>query len=347
MRKHGFKVPHAVLSCLLATFPLLLPKQAAALPSLNNFVVIGDSTPGVATTHYYGFTYNDVSSVGSIMLEYCTNTAFVSDPCSPPAGFDASGAVLTGQSGETGFSINASVSTTNRIVLSRSATVTSPIPVTYNFSNIVNPSAARSTVFVRISSYASDDATGLYTVHGAAAFATLTNPLVQGFVPPYLTFCVGVIVALDCTNATGTLLDFGELVTNQVRYVSSQFAVATNDLNGYSTAVAGTSMTSGNNIIPGIPAPQPSQPGTGQFGINLRANSNPSVGSDPIGIGTGAVEPGFNVPNQFYFANAVVASSTLPTDFNAYTVSYIVNIDRSQRPGIYATTLTYIASAAF
>lgn len=335
------------IACLMAAFPLLMINKAYALPSLNNFVVIGDSTPSVATTHHYGFTYNDINSVGSVLFEYCTNTAFVSDPCSPPAGFDASGAVLTGQTGETGYSINTSVSTTNRIVLSRTASVNAAIPVTYDFSNIVNPSAPRETVFVRLSSYASDDATGPYTVHGAAAFATLTNPIVVGFVPPYLTFCVGVVVALNCSNSTGTLLDFGELLPTQVKYVSSQFAVATNDVTGYSLSMAGITMTSGNNIIPGIPAPQPSQPGTGQFGLNLRNNSNPDVGAEPIGVGTGAVAPGYNVPNQFNFVNGVIASSTLPTDFNAFTVSYICNVNQSQKPGIYATTITYIASVSF
>ena len=46
-------------------------------------------------------------------------------------------------------------------------------------------------------------------------------------------------------------------------------------------------MTSGNNVIPALTGASPVQTGTGQFGINLRANSAPQGGQDVSGTGFG------------------------------------------------------------
>jgi hypothetical protein len=81
--------------------------------------------------------------------------------------------------------------------------------------------------------------------------------------------------------------------------------------------------------------------------MNLRVNTSPAVGSNPSGVGTGVISPSFSVPNSYFFNNQVVASSVKSTDFNVFTVSYIVNISGDQQPGIYTTTLTYVAVAAF
>lgn len=346
MRKISYQMVRIFTVFLFAVCPLLFPRQAHALPLTSRSVIIGNSAPSATTTHNFGFTLSSVSIVGSIELEYCSNSPITGDSCTAPAGFSTTSAVLQSQTGETGFIINPA-SSANRIVLSRPPTPAAAIPVTYNFSNITNQNAPNSTVYVRIATYASNDATGPRTDEGAVAFATVSNISVAGYVPPYLTFCTGVTVALNCSSTNGSFLNFGELSSSQARYLSSQFSVATNDPGGYSTTVNGPTMTSGNNLISSLSTPRSSQPGTSQFGMNLRANSNPPVGSDPSGVGTGAISGGFNNPNQFYFNNQVVAQSTSSSDFNAFTVSYLVNINRGQRPGVYSTTLTYIASAAF
>ena len=335
-----------LLALILAVSPLFLGSTAYAGPLTSKSVTVGSSVPSANTTHQFKFTVVSVSNVGSIELEYCSNTPLVGTSCSVPAGLSVSSAILQSQTGETGFSIDAST-TANRLVLSRPSVPTSAIPVTYNFSNITNHSPPNSTVYVRIATFASSDGTGARTDEGGVAFATASNIAVAGYVPPYLIFCVGVTVSPNCTSFSGTLLDFGEFSTAQPRFLTSQFAVATNDPTGYSTTVSGTTMTSGNNVIQALNPPSFSQPGVSQFGMNLRANTNPAVGADPSGVGTGTIAAGFNTPNQFYFNNQVVVSSSIPSDFNAFTASYLANISNAQRPGIYATTLTYIASAAF
>jgi hypothetical protein len=107
-------------------------------------------------------------------------------------------------------------------------------------------------------------------------------------------------------------------------------------------------MTSGNNTIQAMSSRGPSSQGTSQFGLNLRNNSNPNVGGDVTGVGTGAPTTEYSFSNQFKFVNGdTVAQSTLSSDYNKYTTSYIVNIDSNQPGGYYSTTLTYVAFASF
>ena len=165
--------------------------------------------------------------------------------------------------------------------------------------------------------------------------------------PPYLTFCTGNIVSSDCSNVVGNYLDFGELSTQTTRTATSQFAVATNDVTGYIATISGLTLTSGNNVIDAMTAPSISVPGSSQFGLNLRANSSPLIGSDKTGVGTGNPASDFNNPNNYILKNGVIASSSLSTDFNVFTVSYIANVSPSQPPGVYISTLTFIATVSF
>lgn len=340
------RVVQFVIGLTLIVATIMPVGHASAAQVTARSVTLGSSLPSADTTHAFAFTLASSGTLGSIVFEYCANTPFIEDSCFAPVDFSATDATLVDQTGETGFTKGAA-STVNRIVLTRSPVASAAIPVTYTFNEIINQSATNSPSYVRISTYASDDASGSPIDEGAVAYSTASAIAIGGYVPPYITFCVGVTVALNCSDTAGSQLNFGELSSTTPRFLTSQFAVATNDPAGYTTFVAGPTMTSGNNVIPGLGSPQFSQPGNSQFGMNLRANSNPVVGADPAGIGTGAISSNFNNPNQFFFGNQVIAASPLPTEFNAFTVSYLVNINRNQQPGIYVTTLTYIASAAF
>lgn len=347
MRLKSLIMAHTTGASLVVVAPLLLFYSAAkAAPLSSRSVDVGSSIVSANTNHFFQFTFPGVASVGSIEFEYCTNSPQIDAPCSAPAGLDLTGATLTAQNGETGFSIDAS-SSSNRLVLTRAPSMTSAIPASYNFTNIINQSTPNQTAYVRIATYGSSDATGPVIDEGAVAYATVNLINVSGFVPPYLTFCVGVTVALNCSSATGSQLSFGELSKTSPNAVSSQFSVATNDPTGYSTTIVGTTMTSGNNIIPALATPAGSQPGVSQFGINLVGNANPSIGANPAGVGTGTPSPNYSTPNQFSFNNNVVALSPLPTEFTAFTVSYLANVSTAQPAGVYTTTLTYITTVSF
>jgi hypothetical protein len=313
----------------------------------NRSVTIGNSEPNAVTTHTFRFNLRTSSTLGSILFEYCTDP-FIGNVCTAPPGLSLSAATLTGQTGVAGFSMDSS-STANKIILSRSpAGATGGTAVSYTFSNVTNPSTVNQSYYVRIGTYASNDASGPVTDFSSVVFDLNTGVNIGGFVPPFLTLCVGAVVAIDCSNQTGDISDLGNLSTTSTKHATTEFSVATNDVNGYNAYVIGTTLTSGNNIINAPSAPQTSQIGTSQFGMNLVANTAPLVGSSPLGTGTGTVAAGYNQPNNYKFQSGdLVAHSSLSTDFNLFTVSYIVNINKSQPAGVYTTTLTYTAIVDF
>jgi hypothetical protein len=325
---------------------LLSPAGAATLQ--NRSITISSGTPSASASHTYQMTPASAGLIGSISFEYCDNSPLIYIVCHAPGGLDLSGVNLSSQTGNTGFSIDAVHSTANKIVLTRPAGAANLVASTYVFDNVINPSIAGQTVFVRLGTYASQDASGSFTDNGAVAFAPQNIFTVGSYVPPFLKLCVGLTVAPDCSSFFGDQIDFGILSSNHASYGQSQFATGTNDPTGYNVYALGTTMTSGNNVITAVPNPAPSFPGTGQFGINLRANLLPPIGQDPVGLGTGAPTANYNNPNRFMFNNGdAIASSPLNTDYNRMTVSYLVNVSHNQSPGIYATTITYLAVVQF
>jgi hypothetical protein len=318
-----------------------------AAPLSNRSISVNSSIAGAVTSHLFNFNIVSSNLLGSIQLEYCDNTPFVGAPCSVPAGLSLNGAAIGAQSGEVGFAKHPS-STANNIILTRVPDFALPQPSSYRIDNVINPSDVQRTIFVRVSTYSSNDASGPRIDEGAVVFSTARGISVGGYVPPYLTFCAAVSVAIDCTTTNGFSLNLGELSKNSPATATSEFSGATNDPTGYIVTVSGSTMTSGNNVIPPLAVNDTNKPGTSQFGMNLRANTAPVFGQDKTGVGTADPSPGYNSPNIFrYVSGEVLTSSPLSTDFNRFTVSYLVNVSSGQSPGVYNTTLTYIAIASF
>lgn len=339
--------------CLLAiifctAYLILGPNNSYAFILFNRSVTISSGTASAVVTHSFKFDIPTASAIGSIVFDYCANDPYFTDACTVPAGLDVSGAVLASQSGNIGFSIDNADTTASQLVLTRAAAPGIITANSYIFNNIVNPSAPGTATYVRISTHASADGSGPAEDTGAVAFAVQTVFEVDTFVPPFLQICVGITVAPDCSSTAGDSVDLGILSSQRANFGQSQFAVATNDINGYTVFSLGTTMTSGNNIIQSLSLPTVSFPGTPQFGINLRANLIPPVGQDPVGLGTGAPSPNYNIPNKFVFNDGdSIASSPLTTNYNRMTVSYLVNVPSNQPVGVYVTTVTYAATAQF
>lgn len=338
----------ASLMLFAATLPALcltLPVQAAGLSSRSWRGL--NSAPGAATDYTASFTVSNTSTIGSLSFLLCSNSPLEEEVCDIPAGLDVTNAQLSSQSGITDFSLFLPV--VNNLVLSRTPSViTAPLTVTLTFHNIVNPTDP-GPYYVRLSAYSSNNATGTVVDYGGLAFAIASNLQISSYVPPYLTFCSAVVIAtLDCSSASANYIDFGDLSPAHSRQAASQLLVATNAPNGYVMQVYGTTMTAGNNVISAIASGTGSQPGVSQFGINLRANTVPAIGANPTGPGTGTPVAGYDTPNQYRFvSNDVIASSPAADNFRKYTVSYIVNTASSQPPGIYVSTLTYVAAGSF
>lgn len=298
-------------------------------------------------TYQAAFSFTSASVLGSIVIDFCSNDALVEDPCTAPNGFDAKVATLASQTGQTGFTVSNS-STANHIVLTRLPLPATAGPVSYTFDGVINPSDAGS-YYARLQTFASSDASGSSNDYGGLAFVINSDLAVSALVPPYLIFCSALNIAnLNCATASGSILDLGELSSTQTRSGSSELLTATNAKDGYSITISGNTMTSGNNVIPAIATSDVSRPGVGQFGINLTANSTPSVGATATGPGVAQPEPLYSQSDQYRFnSGEVVVKNSVPDDVRKYTASYIVNVPAVQPPGLYVSTITYVCLANF
>lgn len=341
-RTHVFELALSLFVMVLILFGM--PVNAAYVDDQS--VTLGTSAPSAQSIHTFRLGIGAPATVGSVRFEYCVNDPFPGQPCVAPSGLDVSSVAITQQSGITGFTIHGST-TQNDLILTRVPGVVGPANLAITVSGVTNPDTV-GTLYVRMSVHPTNDASGPFDYEGGTAISIANGSRAAGYVPPYLTFCVGVTVASNCSAATGSYVGLGELTTTSARLGQSQYAGATNDFSGFSVSVIGPTMTSGNNIVTALGVPTNSIPGTSQFGINLRANTNPSGGLNPSGAGSSTPLGSYNSPNQFMFSSgATISNSTRATAYNVMTVSYMVNVSPAQPAGVYTTTLTYIAVAAF
>ena len=333
---------------LVVTGPFIY-MQVRAGHALLRSIQITNSMPLASAQYIVSFTTASAGIMGSVQIQICSNDPFPGQPCTVPNGLDMLGATFSAQTGETGFSVDPS-STANNIILSRLPTASaSSVPVSFTFDNVINP-ANPATYYVRLQTFASTDGTGAATDDGGLAYAVRDNNLaVSAEVPPFLLFCSGITINdIYCNSVTGNYVDFGSLHPTSASSATTQLLVTTNGASGYTTQLSGNTMISGNNAITSLVTNDVSRPGVNQFGLNLRANTTPAVGSDPSGPGTGQPSPAYNIPNQYRFnSGEIIASNALPEDTRLYTVSYLLNISASQPIGIYSTTISYITLANF
>ena len=327
---------------------LLTTSSAYGLELSNRSISIANNSPSANTQYTISFGLTAAETLGSIKIQFCSNSPIIYITCDAPSNFDDLNANLVSQTGISGFSINSSLSNNYTLVLSRAALIANASQLTFIFSNISNPSTP-GPFYAKFQTFASSDTSGSATDIGGDAMYILNPYSISATVPPYLLFCVGVSIPnSNCSQSEGSLINFGTMSPNYTVSAQSQMLVATNAQSGYSIEISGNTMTSGNNILPPITNDNVSLPGTSQFGINLVANNRPTVGLDPSGSGTGNIASNYSVPNLFKFSNGdVLAQSNNVSSFKTYTISYILNMAKNQPPGIYSTTISFIGMAFF
>ncbi len=343
---HRLAILQTVL-LLLGSFLIFTSQASAVIRFSNRSLFISDPSPGATTTYKVALTYTTQTTVGSLDMLFC-NDPIPTDPCDPPAGLDVSGAVLASQTGVTGYTIL--TQTANHIVITRTPGVVANIPATYSFSNIVNPSDTSQSFSIRLSDYASTDASGPIIDLGSIVSQSSKGVSLEAQVPPILVFCVGQIVNQDCNSTNGiNYTNLGTLSSSNTLTATSQMAAGTNASGGYVITANGPTMEAGNHVINALASPTLSAPGNSQFGMNLVGNSSPAVGSDPDGPFANALPAAdYGVPNQFTYRDGdVVASAPNVSLVRRFTVSYIVNVPPNLRAGVYTTTITYLCTGRF
>lgn len=306
---------------------------------------LGSSAASASTTYSVAFKTAGTTAINSVSVQACSNA---SGTCgATPTGFSASSSTLSAtQSGfstasgsaATGLSGAWTVNTATAGTLKGTATTTSATTTStlygIQWAAVTNPSATNSTYYLWITTY-SDTGYATPIDTGVAAVSTAGQVTVNATVNQVLTFTLA--------TQTVTLSGISPTLTGSG---TSTMAAATNAGSGYVITVSGSTL-SGPTTITALSSPTASSAGTKQFGINLKANTAPSVGSDPSG-GSGAAAAGYSTANSFKFATGdTVASAAGGTNTTTYTVSYIANVDYTAPAGSYTTTLTYTCTPTF
>lgn len=355
-RFHGFLfrwrtlVSEELLAFVLALVIFIAPLSAVPMRFSDRSLFMQSTEPGVTTSYTISFQYmTPVTPVGSVEMLFCIDPIPYM-PCDVPPGLDVANAVMSEQTGETGFSITQA--TTNKLVISRSPTAidTQLGLSSYTFEGIQNPTVTKPSFSIRMKSLESTNATGPHIDFGSIKGQATQSVELQTQVPPMLIFCAAEVVNDNCESTNESYFeDMGQLNTSSTLTAKSEMAVGTNASGGFVIYAIGTPPAAATNVINSPSTPVESRPGTNQFGINLVENPQLGVGSDPEGIWANALpSPDYAQPDKFkYTSGDVVAYSPNVSLMKKFTVSYILNTSPSLRAGVYTTTINFVASGRF
>lgn len=337
-----------LIALLLVLFVIIAPAGATTRFE-NRSLFMNSVTPSATTSYKVSLDYMTPEPVGSLDMQFCMSP-IPYDPCVKPDGLNITGAVLSGQVGETGFALQ--VLSDTHILLSRpSSMIAGPgSKSSYILSNVVNPKELSQAFSIRMKSFSSSDGSGPMIDFGSVRGDVGDGLSITTQVPPMLIFCAAEVVDENCLSTNENYFsDMGTLSKDNTLTAQSQFAVGTNASAGFIVTANGSPLAAGTNVIDGMSQPFVSLIGRNQFGINLVENSALNIGHDPEGTWMNATPtPDYGQPNKFkYTSGDVIASSPNVSLIKKFTVSYIVNVSPALRAGVYTTTITYIASGRF
>ncbi len=351
----------ALTVALFLVVSYLLPLKAFAAQLTSRKLTLGSSAGNTSTT--WTFTFSGASSVvlKGISFQVCDAA---SGTCNTPGSWSNSGATYStltyNGSSQSGWTLdNAGAGGAQFLgIKNNSASNSSANPIVATFNTVTNPNTTNATFYVRVNTFTGNTFTTPED-SGVVAASTSQQINLTAVVDELLTFCTGTsgVTTSSCSGATGSTVSLltstsGNLSPSAVAYGTSQIGVGTNGVSGYVVTINGNTLTcgtcSGSPTITAIGSATTSSNGTEQFGLNLRDNATPNVGSDPDGSGSGTPGSGYNTVDNFQFNTAdTVASKGTSELFRRYTASYIANITTATEAGTYTTTLTYICTATF
>lgn len=329
----------------------LVPLSTVSAAQITNRKFTLSNTNGGANPVTYTFNADALPSgtaVRSVKAEACTTA---SGTCTTPSGFSGASADITGQpSGLGAASSWTDDSNAGNLRVTHASNVTAPSgAVTITWNTVANPTADNTTFYLRVTTY-SDSAYSSALDTGTIAVSTAEQITVSATVDETLTFCTGTsgITNASCSGATGSAVALGTITPSTTGASISQIGVSTNASTGYAITVTGNTLTSGANTLTALASQVASSQGSSQFGINLKDNATPNIGSEVSGAGTATATANYGTADQYRFVSGdIIASKASADSHRLFTVSYIANVAGNTPAGNYTTNLTFVATPTF
>lgn len=354
---------------IVALLVFLLPAKAHAYNQVSSRSIMMSSTAASATNVAYQVNFTTVTNnqtVGSVVVEVCSNSPIIGDTCTAPTtfSFNAGTTTLNNLSGNiTGLSVDTTNSTANRIVLTRTAGAVANGPVSFTLGDgttngITNPSAM-GTFYARIMVLTTTDGTiasgneNDATDAGGIAISTANQLKVTAKVQESLYFCVYTLA--DCATG-GTDVTLGDsngvLASNTTTYTAdANFDVASNAVAGVSIRLMGDTLKSGSNSIAPAGAScilDPTSTSTEMFGLRMATLGTGMTATAPYDCSSG--HHGFDTNNTTGTTSTFgqeIAKTSGASDVLTSTIEFAGKSAITTTAGVYTTTLTLIATATY
>lgn len=159
---------------------------------------------------------------------------------------------------------------------------------------------------------------------------------------------------------TSANINLGALSAGTTATATSSFSVKSYLASGYVVVTAANPPTSGSHTLTALTVPTASNTAAEQFGMNLVADTSPSISgsSNPVQVPSSAFSFGtaahnsssdyYDTPNQFMYTNGdTIAKSTKSSGETDYTISYIFNTTNLTPGGVYTFNQVLVATSTF
>ena len=377
LRRSAYVLLASVMMCI-GLLPALRGQAFAYGQVTSRSIEMSSSAPSATSTTYaVSFTTATTGTIAGIVVDFCSNDPIIGDACTAPTGFTVGTPTVSGQSANISTLTTAASANTGRTLelTGTGASVKSGSVVSFNLTTATKPSAANTTFYARIFTFATTGAvttwastadgsstTGVVDA-GGVALSTTVALTITAKVQEQLTFCI--YTGANCA-AGGTSVALGDthgVLSSSGPYVdkTTHYDVATNASSGVAIRVQGSTLTAGSFTIPGMTTATTSSAGTSQFGmctyessgsaITPVANYNTNCSSTTQTAGTGST--GGAGTSNFYFPAATsttygdVIANVVAGASSTGIVAFLGNISLTQQAGIYTTALKFIATGTF
>lgn len=359
------------LFAVMAILPIALSSFASAALLPNRSVQLSSASAAATGVSYeFEFTTNDPA--GAFVVDFCTNSPSVGDPCVAPAGMTAVGASIA----TSGYSLTGVDANTVAVEATLSGAAT------FTLDNVTNASAA-GLVYARIVTYDTlahallyqPDSIGAGTVDGGTVAFSITDTIgVSGSVMESVTFCVsGKAIQANCSGVERPVLKLGEKLGDVTALTASAVSegaiyaqVSTNAVGGVTVNLKSGALGCGGlvragavtacDIAPALDAGI--QAGEAKFGVKVTPEAD--TGLNPGGVlqtAAGSIYGAAKFTLNYIANNASGVTSVFgdpfldtdgaPANNKNVKLTFGASVTDATPAGLYSVDLSLIAAGRF
>lgn len=367
-----------IVVALALVLAVILPTIVSAAQLTQRSIALSSSSAD-ADGVTYTVQFTPPSNAAAFVVDFCSNSPAVGQPCTAPVGFSASSVSST--------TVNfTDVAALDANTVRVTGSITQPTPVSVNLDNINNPTNS-GTLYARIvtfdtvvnaNAYESEVVVAGYQMtgkvdEGGAAIAITDTVGVSGAVLESITFCVsGAAITDACETTTTPVLSLGEQVGDvyalqpgTVSEGSIYTQISTNAASGAVVNLKSSALDCGGLVRAGAPTSCDIGPaltdgvdGTAaRFGVRVLPGADLAGATGLFQAATASAYNGTSYTLNFAAGNATGVTSVFgdpfldtgnaPANGKNMELNFGASVTNDTPAGLYSTDLSLIATGKF